>query len=185
MQARAADPDAGPDNGADAAKEDGHDDPDAEQEQGAPEHYAFKAVPGVKLDGEVLAKFSEAAHALNLTQDAAQRLLDQVAPAIARQQQASLRQLSAEWVDAVKADKEIGGDKLGANLSIARKARDAFGSDGLRRLLNESRLGDHPEVIRFFVRAGKAISEDTFVAGGTRPSAGGKDAASVLYGKHN
>lgn len=190
-QAAQPDSDAGAEDGADAAQEDGHEDPDgsdthdAEQEQGAPERYDFKKVPGVQLDGEVLEKFSEAARALNLSQDAAQSLLDQVAPAIARQQQDTLKQLSADWVEAVKADKEIGGDKLSANLAIARKARDAFGSDGLRKLLNESRLGDHPEVVRFFVRAGKAISEDVFVAGGTRPPAGGKDAASVLYGKHN
>ena len=33
------------------------------------------------------------------------------------------------------------------------------------RVLEESGLGNHPEVIRVFYRAGKAISEDRFVAG--------------------
>jgi hypothetical protein len=159
--------------------------PDAEPGQGAPEHYEFKPVEGVSLSEEVTAKFSEVAKELNLSQDAAQKMLDQVAPAIARQQQAAIQQLNEQWVNAVKADKEIGGDKLGANLAIAKKARDAFGTDGLRKLLNESRIGNHPEVIRFFVRAGQAISEDTFVSGGTRPASGGKDAATVLYGKQH
>lgn len=155
------------------------------EEQGAPGQYEFKPVEGVQLSGEVLGKFSEVARELNLSQGAAQKMLDQVAPAIARQQYAAVQQLNEQWVNAVKADKEIGGEKLGANLAIAKKARDAFGSDGLRKLLNESRIGNHPEVIRFFVRAGQAISEDSFVPGGTRPSSGGKDAASVLYGKQH
>lgn len=153
--------------------------------EGAPEQYEFKPVEGVNLSEEVVGKFSECARELNLTQDAAQKMLDQVAPAIARQQHAAIQKLNDEWVSAVKADKEIGGEKLGANLAIAKKARDAFGMDGLRKLLNESRIGNHPEVIRFFVRAGQAISEDTFVPGGTRPASGGKDAATVLYGKQH
>jgi hypothetical protein len=56
-----------------------------------------------------------------------------------------------------------------------------FGTPELRTLLNESGLGNHPEVIRMMYRAGKAISEDRFVA----PSAGGptgsKDFAKSLY----
>ena len=158
---------------------------EADVPQGAPGQYEFKPVEGVKLSEEVIGKFSEVARELNLSQGAAQKMLDQVAPAIARQQYAAVQQLNEQWVNAVKADKEIGGEKLGANLAIAKKARDAFGSDGLRKLLNESRIGNHPEVIRFFVRAGQAISEDSFVAGGTRPASGGKDAASVLYGKQH
>lgn len=152
---------------------------------GAPEHYAFKPVEGVQLSGEVLGSFSEAARELNLTQDAAQHMLDRVAPVIARQQQAAMQAVNEQWVSQVKADKEIGGDRLQQNLAIAKRARDAFGTDGLRRLLNESRIGNHPEMIRFFVRAGQAITEDSFVSGGTRPPSGGKDAATVLYGKQH
>lgn len=157
--------------------------PDAPKEQGAPGQYEFKPVEGVQFSDEVIGKFSEVARALNLSQDAAQKMLDQVAPAIARQQQAAVHSLSEKWASAVKADKEIGGEKLGEHLATARKARDAFGSNGLRALLNESRLGNHPEMVKFFVKVGQAISEDKFVPGGTRPLSGGKDAAAVLYGK--
>ena len=38
-----------------------------------------------------------------------------------------------------------------------------FGTDALKSLLTESGLGNHPEVIRFMYRAGKAISEDSYV----------------------
>ncbi len=62
--------------------------PDAPKEPGAPGQYEFKPVEGVQLSDEVLGRFSEVARELNLSQDAAQKMLDQVAPAIARQQQA-------------------------------------------------------------------------------------------------
>ncbi len=153
--------------------------------QNAPAHYDFTPVAGVQLAEEVLGTFSEVARELNLSRDAAQQMLDRVAPVIARQQQAAIQAVTEQWVSQVKADKEIGGERMQQNLAIAKKARDAFGTDGLRRLLNESRIGNHPEMIRFFVRAGQAISEDSFVSGGTRPPSGGKDAATVLYGKQN
>jgi hypothetical protein len=179
------DPEAG--ESAQATEDQPTEDPPTDDlsRQGAPEHYAFQPVEGVHFSEEVLGSFSEVARELDLSQDAAQHMLNRVAPAIARQQQAALQAVNAQWVSQVKADHEIGGDRLQQNLAIAKKARDAFGTDGLRTLLNESRIGNHPEMIRFFVRAGQAISEDSFVPGGTRPPSGGKDAATVLYGKRN
>ncbi len=151
--------------------------------QAAPEHYEFQPVEGVHLSDEVLGTFSEVARELNLSQEAAQKMLDRVGPAMAQQQRSALHTLSEQWLTDTRADREIGGDKLDANIAIARKARNAFGSESLRTLLNETRLGNHPEVIKFFVKVGKAISEDAFVPGGTRPPSGGRDAAAVLYGR--
>jgi hypothetical protein len=69
---------------------------------------------------------------------------------------------------------------------VAKKALDAFGTTELRSLLNESGLGNHPEVIRFMFRAGKAISEDSMVTGtkGEAKSAGPRsfnDLADAMY----
>jgi len=47
---------------------------------------------------------------------------------------------------------------------------DKFGTPELTKLLNASGMGNHPEIIRAFYRAGKAISEDSFV-GGSRATA--------------
>jgi hypothetical protein len=58
---------------------------------------------------------------------------------------------------------------------------DAFGTPQLRELLNESRLGNNPEMIRFMYRAGKAISQDKFVAGGPARPDGARDPAKFLY----
>ncbi len=154
--------------------------------QAAPEKYEFKAPEGKQFDAEVLTAYSEVARELNLSQEAAQRVLDAMAPKMAERQVAQIEAVKAEWANTSKTDKEFGGEKLSENLSTAKKALDAFGTTELRTLLNESGLGNHPEVIRFMVRAGKAISEDRFVAGtkGAAKPAGPRsfnDLADALY----
>jgi hypothetical protein len=60
----------------------------------------------------------------------------------------------AEWIDETKADKEIGGDKLDATLATAKRALDAYGSPQFIEMLNQSGLGNHPEVVRFCAKVG-------------------------------
>lgn len=133
--------------------------------QGAPESYEFKAPEGVTLDDTVIGAFSEVAKTLDLPQDKAQQVLDKMAPAIASRQAEQFAAARTEWTNTSKADKEFGGDKLSENLAVAKKALDAFSTPELRTLLEDSGLGNHPEVIRMFYRTGKAMSEDRFVAG--------------------
>lgn len=134
--------------------------------EGAPEKYEFKAPEGKEFDAEVLGQFEEIARELNLSQDAAQRILDKMAPTIAARQEAQVKAISQQWVEASKSDPEFGGEGLSANLAHAKKAMDTFATDELRKLLNDSHLGNNPEVIRLFVRVGKAIGEDGFVRSG-------------------
>jgi hypothetical protein len=148
---------------------------DATKEE-VPEQYAdFAFEEGRALDTELADEIKATAKDLGLTQSQAQKLADLAmkrTTAAQAQQAEVLEKARTEWADATKADKEFGGDALDANLSLARKALDTFGTPELKALLNESGLGNHPEVIRVFVRAGKAISEDRIVTGG----AGGKPA---------
>lgn len=132
----------------------------------APEKYEFKAQDGVTYDDQVLTNFAEVAKELDLSQDAAQKILDKVAPVMQARQVEAIEAAKTQWAESAKTDKEFGGDKLPENLAVAKKALDTFGTPELRTLLNESGLGNHPEIIRAFYRAGKAISEDSFVAGG-------------------
>ena len=161
-----------------------------EQEQseqtGAPEEYGeFKAPEGQQFDPDVLDNFKEVAKDLNLTQEAAQKMLDKMGPVVANRQMQQVEALRNQWAEQSTADREFGGDNLGANLEVARKALDNFGSPELKSLLNESGLGNHPEFIRLLYRAGKAISEDSFVGGskstGKNQPTSQADYASSLY----
>jgi len=135
---------------------------EAKKPEGAPESYDWGET---QLDGEVLTAFSEVAKELNLTQEAASKVLDKMAPVMQARQAAQFEAARTEWAEQSKADKEFGGEKLQENLGFAKRAMDAYSTPELKTLLNESGLGNHPEVIRFFVKAGKAISEDTVVTG--------------------
>lgn len=133
--------------------------------QGAPESYEFKSFEGQQYDQKVLGVYKDVAKELNLSQEAAQKILEKMSPAMQEQRMEQLNQIRTEWSSKASADPEYGGENLQQNLSVARKALDAFGTPELRSLLNESGLGNHPEVIRFMYRSGKAISGDRFVGG--------------------
>lgn len=167
-------------NPPDSGKPDGTQ--DAQAKTGAPESYEFKTPDGVVVDDTTIQAFSDIAKELDMPQESAQKILDKVAPIMAQRQSEVLNGLSQSWVEGVRADKEIGGDKLQENLAVAEKALKAFGTPELRTLLNDSKLGNHPEIIRAFYRAGKAISEDAKVVSGdaTRPG-GMRDLSKALY----
>lgn len=150
----------------------------------APEKYEFKAPEGRQYDTAVLGAYSEVAKELNLPQDAAQKVIDKVAPVLEARQAEIMARARTEWGTAVIADKEFGGGRLIENLAVAKKGLEAFGTPDLMALLGESGLGNHPEVIRAFYRVGKAIGEDKFVGGKSAPQAG-KSPAESLYSKQN
>ena len=137
-----------------------------ETKQGAPENYEFNskvADAPQELDSEVLSAFGDVAKELDLPQEAAQKVLDKVAPVLQRRQAQAVEEVKEEWANDSKSDQEFGGESLDANLTVAKSALDTFGTDALKSLLSESGLGNHPEIIRFMYRAGKAISEDSYV----------------------
>lgn len=150
------------------------------EKPGAPEKYEFQAPEGQAFDDAILEAYSEVAKELNLSQDDAQKLLDKVAPVMHARQQEQIAQVQEGWAEASRADKEFGGDKLDANLGVAKKALDAFASPELKTLLKDTGLGNNPEVIRFMYRAGKAISEDRIVTGQQAPGSD-KSLADKLY----
>lgn len=147
-----------------------------------PESYDLQMPEGIELDKASAEEFTTIAKELKLDQAAAQKLADIAAKQAQRQVEAHAN-LVQSWVESVKADKDIGGDKLEENLGIARKALDTFGTPELRDVLNASGLGNHPEVIKAFVKAGKAISEDKFVAGA--PKGSDTDPARKLFPNMN
>ena len=142
--------------------------PAKEKEEAKPEPLKLKAPRGVELDEKVLDAYTKAAEAAKLDPKVAQELVDVVVPALAARQLEQMQAVQDAWTEESKADKEFGGDKLNENLAIANKAITDLGTPELRTLLDETGIGNHPEVIRFVFRAGKAISEDNAVVDGEK-----------------
>lgn len=137
----------------------------AKPERAAPEKYEFTLPEGKTANPEIIGEFESIARELKMPQEEAQTLVARLAPKIservAQQQAEMIERASSEWTASATADKEYGGEKLTENLALGEKALAAFGTPELRQMLVDSRLGNHPEVIRFMVRAGKALSEDS------------------------
>lgn len=147
-----------------------------------PESYEFKMPEGVELDATAAEQFTAVAKEMKLTQDQAQKLAEIAAGIQQRGKEAHANAVTS-WTEATKADKEFGGDKLQENLAIAKQALDRFGTPELKDVLNASGLGNHPEVVRAFYRAGKLLSEDT-VHSGRAPGAA-TDIAKVMFPSMN
>ncbi|EHG9340691.1 peptidase [Salmonella enterica] len=152
--------------------------------EGAPEKYEFKPAEGQEFDAAALEQFEPIARELNLTNEQAQKMVDlygsKIMPMVQQQQVEAWQKTTEQWAADVKADKEIGGDKLTSNLSAAQRALAQFGTPELKEYLEGTGLGNHPELVKAFVKVGKAMSEDGMVTG---KESGQRSAAEVLYGK--
>lgn len=156
-----------------------------------PEAYTFEPMEGFELDQEVLGEFTGIAKELGMSQENASKLIGlqaKLMEKIEAQRTESINEALEwqrnEWAAQVKNDPEIGGDKFDATRAVAAKAVQAFGSDQLRALLNESGLGNHPEMVKLFHRIGTSLTEDKLVMPGTQSgmsSGGNESIVSAFY----
>lgn len=135
---------------------------------------------GVKVDPAILSDLTKIANEHGLDVKAAEALIpvgQKVAQNTVAQINKGYETIRAGWRDQVAADPTIGTKE---QMAIADKGLTAYGSPALRQVLDESGLGDHPEVIRMFHKIGKTVSEDVIERGGS----GDKkvtDAAEIMY----
>ncbi len=121
-----------------------------------------------------------------LTNDAAQEHLNSVHAAGVAQVSKLAKQWNEQttaWQEATKADKEIGGEKLDASLARGKASIERYGTSEFKQFLEQSGLGNHPEMIRYLARVGNAMAEDRTVIQQTPSAQGQQDYASALYGR--
>ena len=153
----------------------------AAQGKGAPEKYTDFTVPdGVEVNQPMLEEFKTLAKELDLSQEKAQKLVDFQAKYV-KGIDAGLLKTFNETITSWKKDtvQELGADYK-KELVYAGKAIDKFGTPELRQLLNQTGVGNHKELVKFFVKIGKAVSEDTFIDG--KNKTGKKSDAELFYG---
>lgn len=165
------------------ASTDGADDTDAGE--GAPESYEQFNVPeGLSLEGERLESFTNYAKSMNMTQQQAQEAIDMHTSIINQMIQENVSAVQAEqkeWIKATQNDSEYGGAKLKENLAMGRRALETYGSPELTKLLNQTGLGNHPEVNRLFINIGKTLSEDNSLVDGVLRTSDDKSLESRMY----
>lgn len=131
-----------------------------------PEKYELTAPEGTEIDERILAEADPVFRELGLNNDQANKLMPLAGKFAEKLQQASLDAhlaMAADWAKKAQADKEIGGKNWGETEAAVARALDKFGApegSPFRKLLDDTKLGNHPEMIRMFAKIGKAIGED-------------------------
>jgi hypothetical protein len=152
---------------------------------GRPVYADFSLPEGAVLDGELLEAASGLFADSGLSQEQAQKFIDLAVSREKAQAEAGLRafvDLQTKWVSEVKADPEIGGDKLQAAIASAARAIDHLAVPGLREALDLTGAGNNPAIVKAFARIGQMIAEDRFRPGNSAPSTTLRSPAEVIYG---
>lgn len=157
-----------------------------------PEKYEFSMAEGLPLPKDFLEKYTPHFKALNLSNESAQKVTEFVgkevqAGVLAYQEdrQQFLAKETQRWFDTTKADPEVGGEKFASTASSVKQLVDKFGTPAFRDALNETGLGNHPELVRFCKRVRDAMGNDSFddLGGGGHQTTEKLPLADRLYGK--
>jgi hypothetical protein len=142
-----------------------------EGEQPAPAEISLTSPADALVSEERVAALLKEAKEQGLDQKGAQALLDReeaVLKDYVSTAEARLKAQSDGWLEKVKADPELGGEKLTATVALASRAVERFCSPELRGFLNETGLGNHHEMVRTFSRIGALLADDKFETGGRK-----------------
>lgn len=135
-----------------------------------PESYELTAPEGMDLDADLVAEAAPIFKEMGLTNDAANKLMPMagklVEKTVSRLQEQMIDAQNVQrkaWLDDAKGAEDIGGAKWDATLHAAARGLDALGyKDGstFRAFLNETGIGNHPDMIRIAARLGQLVGED-------------------------
>lgn len=129
-----------------------------------PDAYEHKLPEGLKpeqLDTALLTTWKERLHKAGIPKTAAEQIINQYL-------EDNAGQINAQETARIESDKqndlsvrEKWGDKYDENSNFARHALEQLGTPELAQFFDQSGLGNHPELVEFFAKAGRAIAEDT------------------------
>lgn len=144
-------------------------DPPAPPEPVDPATYEVKLPEGMTREDPMVSAFLSSAGELGMRGEAVQTVLDKMAPLVAEQLAAPMKmwtELNAEWQAAIKGDAEVGGARLGENVTKINGLIDRFGTPELKDALRMTGAANNPHIFKFLAKFANAYSEATPVAAG-------------------
>ena len=142
-----------------------------------PAEYQLAMPEGVTIDPDLLTAAAPVFQELGLTSEQASKLVplaQQVQERLWSSMTAHHNEVRTAWKNEARADSTIGGTNWNDSLVLARNALDIGGAgpgSEVRKLLNDTGLGDHPAFIRMFRNLGMRLGSTT----------GPKTAADIFY----
>lgn len=155
------------------------------EDPAVPVYTEFKLPEGMTIDEAGMKPAVDLFKESGLSQEQAQKFIDLATSrevAAAQKGQQAYVDVQNKWVSEIKADPEIGGDKLTASIATSDALIDRLAIPGLKEALNLTGAGNNPAIAKAFVRLGKMIQEDRFQAGNGAAPAASRSPAEVIYG---
>lgn len=151
-----------------SSSEEGKEDGEAE---GVPEKYEATLPEGVELDTALVEKLTPVLKELNINQEGFQKLVDVYTPHLQTIIEANRQEALSSFKETIDGWRKETQEALGADANKKLASASVFidnmseskeEADQLRVLLDETGVGNHPLLVKLFIRAGKLISEDSF-----------------------
>ena len=123
--------------------------------------------------------FRQFAHQLGLNNQQAETIYQAYQQDIAERDQASQQDFEQFEVDNLNALQQEWGDQFNHNLEMARRAFMNFATPEAVQVIEETGMGNHPELLKVFARIGEVLAEDSVLPGTNNSVLGGMNAASA------
>jgi hypothetical protein len=147
----------------------------------------FKAPEGFTADEAGITAFAETFNDPALApQDRAEKLLSMHAEALKAAGAANVKaftEMQENWLKEIKADPEIGGDKLNETKTMISRAIDSLGPEratAFRQALDATGAGNNPAIVRGLRELSRALAEGTAVVGAP-PSGKDKSLGAMFF----
>lgn len=144
---------------------------------------------GYEADEALMGSLKEAAKKAGIQQGTLQELVDLHIASQQRAQeaaQAAWAETQKGWITQVKNDPVLGGANFQKNLALANRALEKYGTPELTQELRDTGLSNHPGIVRFVMRVGQALGEDSIAGASAAPAQQPQgDPWHNLYGKNS
>lgn len=163
--------------------------PEEKPEGNLPDKYEFECPEGVSIDETAVEEITPILKELKCDAKTAQKLADlhfKQLKAVIDKQNAEFDNTKKEWAKQLKTDSEIGGPDLNNNITYGVRLLNKFGSQDLKNLLVDTGLDRNPAMVKFLVKVGKELGEDSWVDSGRQGAARAEtvsDVAKLLFDK--
>lgn len=135
----------------------------AEEQEALTAGYSNLQLPqGMTLEHETAREALPILKELGAKPEQAQKLVSAAAKLVAKTETALMGEFKAtvaSWEKATRNDPELGGARLPQTVAAAKRAIDRGAIDAahaarVRKVLNETGVGNHPDIVRLFARLG-------------------------------
>ena len=174
-----------------AADADGDKGENKEQEAApiVPEKYSIAIPDGSQVTDDFLLDRSQEYKRLGLTDEQAKSEWNRDVSVAEKQWKMQIDKYEAEastWLDQVKSDPDVGGDKLPENAEAVTRLVDKYFDKSLKEYLDSTKLGNRPDVFKSLLRIAKdmKVMDDKAVKAPpqSRPTPRSKE--EILYPTH-